>query len=70
MKGIRVLMLTFALLASGCASQQVPVAVSCPKPPAIPEVLSEPATTGPSLMERFEASLKQLKESLEKARRQ
>lgn len=58
------LMLTLA----GCASPKaVPVAVICPPSPPIPQVLTEPASTGPSLSEQWANSINQALESLRKA---
>lgn len=59
-------------LISGCASmpREVPVAVSCPPPPPAPSVLMDkPASTGPSLSERFEIIEQQFEDSLTKAQR-
>lgn len=53
----------------GCQAT-VPVAVDCPKPPPLPVVLTLPASTGPSLLERYERSTETFRGSLEKAQRQ
>ena len=62
-------LLTSVLLISGCATKS-PVAVSCPAPPPVPQILAEPPSTGPTLSERYEILLKELRTSLEKATRQ
>ena len=63
-----VLLLTFALLSSACA-HNVPVAVDCPAPAPLPAVLTQPATTEPGLLQRYEGLTKEFSESLEKARK-
>lgn len=56
------------LSVSGCATT-VPVPVSCPPPAPLPLALTESPSTGPSLMERYEASLRKLESLLQKATR-
>lgn len=53
------------LLMLGCATPAVPVAVSCPKPPEPPAILTESASPAPPLIEdwtrlldSFEAALR------------
>lgn len=65
---IKQLLPAFALMLSACATP-VPVAVSCPPPPPVPDVLTLPASTGPSLSERYEILIQQFKDSLTKAAR-
>ena len=55
-----------ALITSACATP-VPVAVSCPVPPPLPVVLSEPASTAPSLSQQYEFSIQKFRDSLSKA---
>lgn len=62
-------LLTSVLLISGCATPSL-VPVSCPSPPPVPQILAEPPSTGPTLSERYEALLKELRTSLERATRQ
>ena len=69
MPSIKPLYLLLPLLLSACATS-TPVAVSCPPPPPVPAVLSLPASTGPSLSERYDALRKELKDLLEKATKQ
>ena len=71
-------MLCFGLIVTGCAGiETLPVAVSCPKPPPVPSVLTDkPASTGPSLRLRFKSTEQgfeddwtKLEDSLKKAAR-
>lgn len=64
----RLLWLLFAGIVSGCEGT-LPVAASCPPPPPPPEVLLASPSTGPSLTERLESLLGELRRSLEKATR-
>lgn len=59
------LLLAFALLSSACATS-VPLAVACPAPPPVPEVLRQPAKT-PDLLERYEGLTREFSDSLRKA---
>lgn len=59
-------LLTLTLL-QGCATQSVPVAVACPPRPPVPQVLTESASTPPSLVQRYEALTKAFSESLKAA---
>lgn len=65
--------LTISVLSAGCALTQpheIPVAVPPPPPPPLPAVLKgKSASTGPSISERLESSIKQRDDSLTKARR-
>lgn len=62
-----------SLLLTACAAPPVQSVLSCPPPPPVPEILVAPASTGPSLSERFEAHWKifeqRLADSLMKAAR-
>lgn len=63
-------MLAGALLLSACASTPIPLAISCPEPPPIPESLKpEPALISEPLTTRYERLLQELRLSLERARR-
>ena len=53
------------LLLGACGT--TPVAVSCPAPRPLPEVLTSSVTTGQDLMERYEALLQELRDSLARA---
>lgn len=57
--------LSSALLLGACGT--TPVAVLCPPPRPLPEVLTSSVTIGQDLMERYEALLKELRDSLAKA---
>ena len=48
--------LPLSLLLLGCSG--APVAVQCPPPPPVPQVLLEPLDSAPSPMERIETLLK------------
>ena len=65
----RLLLLGSIVMLSGCATT-TPVAVSCPPPPPAPEILTLPASAGPSLIERYQDLLNELRLSLEKAQKQ
>ena len=57
------------LMLTACASpQKVPVAAYCPPPPPVPEVLKEPVSTQPNLMQRWENTLKRWDQLDEKLR--
>jgi hypothetical protein len=62
------LLLLCALTMSACATP-VPVAVTCPPPPPVPAVLTESPSTGPSLMQQYDLSIKRFRELLNKATR-
>ena len=59
-------MLAGALLLIGCASP-APVAISCPPPPPVPAILTEPVLTEPSLSARYEALMLEFRNSLTRA---
>ncbi len=65
---IKQLLPALLLTLSGCATT-VPVAVTCPPPPPVPEVLASPASTGPSLSKRYNDLMMQFRDSLAKATR-
>ncbi len=52
----RIYVLLMILSISGCVTN-VPVPVQCPDPPPVPQVLKEPVSEGPSLMQRLHDSL-------------
>jgi len=56
MPNSRFCVLIISLSISGCATS-VPVAVECPAPPPVPQVLNEPVSVDPSLMRRLHDSL-------------
>lgn len=60
------LLLPWLLIFSACATP-VPVAVSCPPPDPLPEVLTQFPSKGPSLSERYELLIQELRDSLQKA---
>ncbi len=66
MPNTRLPMLLGALLLTSCATS-VPVAISCPPPPPIPQVLVEPVSIEPSLAQRYEILIQALRDSLTKA---
>lgn len=71
MRLIAALVVLSCVLTAGCATK-VPVAVlppQVPAPPAAPTERAKSAMTKPSLTERFDALLKELRESLETAKR-
>lgn len=63
---MKLLLLSCALMLTACA-HDVPIAASCPPPPPVPTVLTEPPSTGPSLSERYEALMQAFRNSLTKA---
>ena len=63
--GCAVIWLGCMTLISGC--ETVPVAVPFPKPAEPPEVLLEPASTQPPLIERYKLLMQELQDSLRKA---
>lgn len=65
----RLLLLGSMLILSGCETI-TPVAVSCPPPPPVPQVLKEPASTGDNLVLRYQALREELRVLLEKAQTQ
>lgn len=68
MKRMPAALLIIAALSSGCAQKPtVPVAVSCPPSPTLPEVLKKPRSSGPSLSERIEDSFSEFERSVTKA---
>ena len=68
MKTPRISLIAFTALLSACATN-VPVPVQCPPPPPVPQSLTSPASTGPSLAERWETLRQAWKDSLQKAQR-
>ena len=60
------ILLLLATLTAACETL-VPVQASCPPPPPVPQILAEPASTGPSLSERWNALMQSVQESLRKA---
>ena len=73
MRNMLLPLLLGSLLLSGCAAPPVQSVLSCPPPPPVPQILTEPVLIGPSLSERFEALWKcfeqRLADSLTRARR-
>ena len=68
MLNTRSLLLLSSMILLGCASKEViPISVACPPPPPLPQVLIEPVSTPPSLLERYEALTKAFSESLKSA---
>ena len=67
MRKSSVILLLLLVLLQGCG--HVPVAVECPLPRPIPDVLTSPASTGPSISERTENSFKKFEDSVTKAQR-
>lgn len=67
----RPLLLSSILILTACAqTKTVPLAVDCPKPPPIPDVLrAGPVTSATNLSERMESLLRAFEESLTKAQR-
>lgn len=63
-----VCVLTMILWLSGCASP-VPLAVTCPPPPPVPQILTEPASTEPSLTQQLADLMQAFRESLVRAMR-
>lgn len=58
------LLLLGSLLLTACAGQPVQSVLSCPPPPPVPQILTEPVLVGPSLSERFEAHWKLFEQAL------
>ena len=56
MSNSKTCVLLTCLWISGCQTP-VPVAVPCPAPPPVPQVLNEPVSEGPSLIQRLHDSL-------------
>lgn len=71
MKKTKLLALAMLALLPACAQLgTVPVATQCPPPPPVPVVLqAKPASTEPSLSERFETIWQEFVDSLTKAAR-
>ena len=69
MRIISVLLLVLSLSFASCATT-VPVAVDCSVPAPLPQVLTEPVSTPPSLLERYDALTKEVLDLLEKAKKQ
>lgn len=71
MRKVLPLLLLGSLLLTACAATPVQSVLSCPPPPPVPQILTEPVSAGPSLSERFEAHWKifeqRLADSLMKA---
>ena len=68
MRTTRLLLLASIGILSGCATT-TPVAVSCPPPAPAPAILKLPASVGPTLIERYQDLLNELRISLEKAQK-
>ena len=62
----RLRLLALIVTLSGCETI-TPVAVSCPPPPPPPAILIEPASTGDSLVLRYQALREELRKLLEQA---
>ena len=64
MRTTNVLLTLCGLILPACAT---PVAVDCPRPPPLPEVLTAPVSTQPNLIQRYDALAKEFSESLKQA---
>ena len=64
-----VLLLLLPPTMAGCAlSGTTPVAVSCPPPPPVPQVLMDPIDTAPNMSQRIETLLQDFEQRVTKAR--
>ena len=63
---LRLILLVSTLLTGACATS-VPVAVSCPKPPPVPQVLLQPVSTEKPLIVLYQDLIKELQDLLKKA---
>lgn len=66
MKTLLLILLTLLLL-NGCATPTVPLAITCPPPPPVPDNLKQPVSTDPSLSQQFNDLLLEFRASLTKA---
>lgn len=62
------ILLASTLLTAACATNEaVPVAVSCPPPPPVPQILKQPVSTDPALIVRYQALIQELQDFLKAA---
>ena len=62
-------LLACTMLMAGCATkgEPVPVAVSCPKPPPVPSILTEPVSVEPPLIVDWQKLMDSYRTALQKS---